>query len=235
MTSRRTAPSRTISRQCACLLCSGCREPTMTGCDAPVCCRGIRLENDRMRTLVLLVLAASAYAQVPNPFYGLSYPELREYLALTDDQLQRIDGANQEYNAWVFAQEERIARVQEELAGETASTALEPLAIGVRYVEIEAICRKVAERRIELAASTNAVLTPAQRTKVEALREAVKLVPVIQQSQSLRLIGGTSIIAGVSIESIVTVSAADRFSRTDGTRIGGVSCSARLAEAVRGL
>ena len=188
-----------------------------------------------MKVIVFLVLAASAYAQVPNPFYGLLYPELREYLALTDDQLQRIDAANQEYNAWVFAQEARIARVQEELAGVTASTALDALAIGVRYVEIEAICRTIAERRIELGATTNAILTPAQRTKVEALREALKLLPVIQQSQALRLMGGTSVVAGVSIESIVTVSAADRFSRTDGARLGGGTCSARLAEVVRGL
>ncbi|MCL5745913.1 MAG: hypothetical protein M1541_18640, partial [Acidobacteria bacterium] len=45
------------------------------------------------------------------------------------------------YNGWSMEKQNRIRQVQSEIADETAKEDLDPGAIGIRYAEIEAICR----------------------------------------------------------------------------------------------
>ncbi|MCZ2078622.1 MAG: hypothetical protein LC130_26960 [Bryobacterales bacterium] len=166
----------------------------------------------------LLALCASAWAQ-PNPFYGVLYPQLQEFLQLTDSQLNAILEANRQYSEWAFEKQRRIADVQREIAEETAKSPLDPMALGVRYAEVETICREVKDRGTELEKASVTVLTDAQKTKLKTLEDALKLFPAITQAQSARLLGGPAVgLGGVQVMGVTTIT--DRFNRTDGLRLG---------------
>jgi hypothetical protein len=78
--------------------------------------------------------------------------------------------------------------VQGEIGEETAKDPLNPGALGVRYAEVEAIRREIAERNKKLIADNLAVLTSAQALKLKALEEALKLVPTSNEAVAVKLI-----------------------------------------------
>ncbi|MCZ2078564.1 MAG: hypothetical protein LC130_26660 [Bryobacterales bacterium] len=183
----------------------------------------MKAERSRRKKLVgfaasVLIAATSGWAQ-PNPFYGVVYSQLQQYLQLTDSQLTAILEANRQYSEWAFEKQRRIADVQREIAEETAKSPLDPMALGVRYAEVETICREVKDRGTELEKANVNLLTDAQKTKLKTLDDALKLFPAITQAQSARLLGGPAVgLGGVQIMGITMIT--DRFNRTDGLRLG---------------
>jgi hypothetical protein len=167
----------------------------------------------------LLLIGASAWAQ-PNPFYGvLPHQQLQEFLQLTDSQVNAILEANRQYSEWAFEKQRRIADVQREIAEETAKSPLDPMALGVRYAEVETICREVMDRVTELEKANVNLLTDAQKAKLKTLEDALRLFPAITQAQSARLLGGPAVgLGGVQAIGMTTIT--DRFNRTDGVRLG---------------
>ncbi|MBM3757197.1 MAG: hypothetical protein FJW38_24840 [Acidobacteria bacterium] len=144
-----------------------------------------------MRLSIILLLAVSAAAQPPiviPPGRIDPYFQLREYLQLTNDQFTRITRNNNEFNEWVIGKQRRMAQVQEEIAEETACEVLVAGALGIRYAEIEGIRRHIAERRKELSALNQAVLTDAQKVKFKTLEEAIKLDPIINGARAANLL-----------------------------------------------
>lgn len=78
--------------------------------------------------------------------------------------------------------------MQGEIAEETAKDALNPMALGVRYVEVETICREMkAQAAVSLKRNLDA-LTSAQKAKLQVLQDAIKLAPVISDAQSGNLL-----------------------------------------------
>ena len=71
--------------------------------------------------------------------------QLKQFLQLTDSQLQTILMNNDEYNRWSSEKQNRIFQVQTGIFEETVKSLLDANAIGVRYVEIETICREMTE------------------------------------------------------------------------------------------
>ena len=127
---------------------------------------------------------------------------IREYLALTETQMVKISDQNNEFARWSAGRSQRMYEVQFEIGVETAREPLDPAGLGVRYAEVEAIRREIAERSKKLVVENVAVLTPAQVTKLKALEEAMKLVPVNNEAQSVSLLpdscsGATGVLAGV--------------------------------------
>lgn len=137
---------------------------------------------------IALCAAASVWGQVGLiPAFG--FPEqLRTYLALTADQVAKIEAQNDAFARWSAERSQRMFAVQMEIAIETARSPLDPAALGVRYAEVEAIRREIAEREKELLPANVAVLTPAQVTKLKALEEAMKLVSTGTAAQTVRLL-----------------------------------------------
>ena len=147
-----------------------------------------------MRYLFLcLFVAGSLWGQVgtlpvsrpiPSPFYG----EIRTYLALTDEQVAKMQNQINDYSRWALQRQRRMTEVQLEIGLETAKSPLDPAALGVRYAEVEAIRREIAERGAALVPANVAVLTEAQKVKLKALEEALKLASTGDQAKSLKLL-----------------------------------------------
>jgi len=92
--------------------------------------------------LAVLLAAVPAAAQL-RWFEPLV--QLKQFLQLTDSQLQTILMNNDEYNRWSSEKQNRIFQVQTGIFEETVKSLLDANAIGVRYVEIETICREMTE------------------------------------------------------------------------------------------
>ena len=152
--------------------------------------------------LLFLVTIVSVWGQ-PNFFPLFRFPEkLREFLALTEAQAIRISEQNSAFSRWSQPRSQRMFEVQSEIFAETAREPLDPAALGVRYAEVEAIRREIAERNTKLIAETVAVLTPAQAIKLKALEEALKLVSTGGEAQWVKLLtdacsGVTGVFTGV--------------------------------------
>lgn len=114
--------------------------------------------------------------------------EIRTYLALTDEQVAKMQRQIDDYSRWAALRQRRMSEVQLEIAVETAKTPLDPAALGVRYAEVEAIRREIAERGDALVPANVALLTEAQKVKLKALEEALKLVSTGDQAKVLKLL-----------------------------------------------
>ena len=148
--------------------------------------------NIRGTLVVLFVLAAPAVAQIirePFPRGGIS-PALQSYLELSRDQvtaIQRLNGASAQFQSEKLR---RSLQVQLEIGQETAKTPLDAMALGVRYLELEAIRREVATDDEKTYAEIQKVLNEAQKTKVRALVAAMQLQGVICEAQAQNILPG---------------------------------------------
>src|SRR4051794_10827771 len=103
---------------------------------------------------VLLTLTAGL-AQIVGVITDFP-PQLKTYLELTDDQVTSIKKANTDLNTFRGTKLQRQFQVQAELAQETSKQTPDPMAIGLRYVEFEAIRRELqAEQQKTASAARN--------------------------------------------------------------------------------
>jgi hypothetical protein len=135
-----------------------------------------------MMTLMLKVFAAVlltlpiASAQI-TPIFVDFPPQLKSFLELTDDQVTAIKKANTDLNEFRSTKLQRQFQVQMELAQETAKQTPDPMAMGLRYVELEAIRRELQAEQQKTATAVQNLLTAPQKTKVAALQQAFQLYP----------------------------------------------------------
>jgi len=140
---------------------------------------------------VFLLSAASVWAQ-PTPNFRQPLELVKQFLQLTDSQLQMILASNDDYNRFVYEKQSRIWQVQMEIGEETAREPLDPAALGIRYAEIEAICRLMKDRAEKLQTRNRDVLNPDQKSKLKVLEDALKLGPVILDAQFGNRMGDSS-------------------------------------------
>ena len=118
---------------------------------------------------------------------GGSYPRAKRYLGLTTDQVERL----QQNQTQVYSGNEitRMKTVVAEIYQETRKETLDEMALGVRFAEVEALRRKMGEDTARLIALNREVLTPAQKVKLDALIEAMRLMETTKDARSLNLMG----------------------------------------------
>jgi hypothetical protein len=127
-------------------------------------------------------------AQRPD-LIGVIIPSpLSSYLELTSSQMTQLDLNWRDFNRVVSERQERIYQVQSEIRDETSKSPLNPGALGIRYAEIESICRNARDEAAATQKRNLALLTDPQRAKLKALDEASKLLPVINEAHSVGLL-----------------------------------------------
>ena len=140
------------------------------------------------RRILLLFLASTLglFAQgriIGTPFFRALPPELRQYLALTDTQADAVTKLFDDNQLLVSEKSRRMAQVQSEIAEELNKDPLDPMSIGVRYAEIEAIRRGLDAESKRMRVAVRAVLTDPQKVKLKTLEEARKLSPTISAAE----------------------------------------------------
>jgi hypothetical protein len=136
-------------------------------------------------SLSLLILSCiSAQAQIinPGPDPQAPFQQVKGYLGLTDAQVSQIVLNLNDYGRLVSQRQQRMYQVQSEIQQETAKSPLDPAALGIRYAEIETICRNVKDEAIAAQNRNLTVLTDAQKVKLKVLEDASKLFPIIMEA-----------------------------------------------------
>ena len=134
--------------------------------------------------LLLCLFGFAAAAQQTTPWY---FESLRTYLTLTQAQIDRITANNKAYDDLVEERQGRIFGLQLEINVETEKENVDPLALGTRYADIESQCRFLDAEASRVLQRNREVLTEAQRAKLDAFEEVLKLLPTINEAQSARL------------------------------------------------
>ena len=146
-----------------------------------------------IRFLPLFLLAASLGAQIPGPqppgFVGPSFPAaIRLFLDLSDSQVQTIQQQNADLGRFAAGKSIRASQVQQEIAQETARPGLDPLALGLRYTELEVIRRELQDEFRRTRDRIRQALTEPQRAKLASLEAIFKLVPIYSEAASVNLV-----------------------------------------------
>lgn len=135
--------------------------------------------------LLSVVLAGAALAQVMPPVMQppiIGGPEpslaLRQYLDLTNEQVSSIIRLRGDLNRFQSEKLRRQLQVNLEMSQELRRETLDPMAIGVRHVELEAIRREIDAEQARVARDVQALLTAAQRTRVQALHDVLRTYPL---------------------------------------------------------
>ena len=139
------------------------------------------------------LLALSALPQTttfPSPQQPLS--QVQQFLGLTDSQVSAILQNNNDYNSFSFQQQQTIQHAQSQIAVETAKDQLDPLAIGTLYAGIESACRDLRDKAAAVQQQNVSLLSDAQKSKLNMLNDAMKLIPTISEAQSGNLLGSTN-------------------------------------------
>jgi hypothetical protein len=138
--------------------------------------------------VVFLLMLTPLMAQLPGRVVPFP-PALQAYLELSASQVNAIvllNGASQQF---VSEKLRRSVQVQIEIAQETTKPTLDAMALGLRYVELEAIRREIAADQQKTYSEVQKVLTEPQKTKVQALVAAMRMQGLICEAQSQHIIG----------------------------------------------
>ncbi|HEU0142064.1 MAG TPA: hypothetical protein VFQ79_20240 [Bryobacteraceae bacterium] len=142
---------------------------------------------------ILLCFASLMFSQTQGgPVTGILSPvfppTLRQYLELTDAQVSGIQAANNQYAQASQAKMARYVQVQQEISEWIAKEPLDAMAIGLRYVEQEAIRRQLQDEMKKTQAAVANLLNDAQKAKLKVLEESVRLQPLVQLAQCENLL-----------------------------------------------
>ena len=115
-----------------------------------------------LRWIIALTVACCAFGQQLTP-------SLIEFLDLTAAQITRLRQSAAEFNKLHGEKSQRYQQVSRELDEETAREVLDPLGLGQRYVEQEAICRELRGAYQQNFDRNLTILTEAQKAKLKTL------------------------------------------------------------------
>lgn len=139
--------------------------------------------------VVFFTVMAAGLAQMPGPGPSALFPAgLKQYLALTDPQIEAILRANSDDLRYQAGKQLRVAQVQREIAEETARDTVDPMALGLRYMELESIRRELRDSLTRTQQAVVAVLNDTQKQKLKTLEDAAKLQSVISEARCENLL-----------------------------------------------
>lgn len=146
-----------------------------------------------MRPLIVTLAACAALlAQTSPPGQPMPGPALPptlvQYLELTPEQVRLIVQKNAEFQRFVTEKNRRATQVRSEIAAETRKQTLDPMALGLRYMELELIRREINAAEDNLRAELRKALTAQQVNRLAALEAAMELVPLYNQAGAVRLV-----------------------------------------------
>ncbi|MGH9658711.1 MAG: hypothetical protein ACRD96_09215 [Bryobacteraceae bacterium] len=144
--------------------------------------------------LVTSVMCASAQLLPPVQVFPA---ELRQFLELSEAQVGSISALNAEFGRFTILKQLRIAQVQAEIAEETRKESPDAAALGVRYLELEAIRRHLVDEQARVREGVRAVLNDAQRVKLRVLEDARNLAPRIAEAECVNLLNPSLELLGV--------------------------------------
>ena len=113
---------------------------------------------------------------------------IEAFLLLTPVQKEGLTRNEQALVQWRQPRYERQIEVNSEILEEKKKDPVDPIALGLRYAEIEAIRREIAEREAAVLTANVQLLTEAQRLRLRTLEEARRLRSTVDEAECARLL-----------------------------------------------
>ena len=123
-----------------------------------------------------------------NPMMKPKFDHIKEYLGLTDANLQAVQQAISKNQNNLAGLHEQFAAKQKTVQTLLESGSSEASVIGKAVLEADAVRKQIRKESEGLRAAVLAVLTDAQKAKLNALEEAAKLRPAIEEAHGLFLL-----------------------------------------------
>ncbi len=153
-----------------------------------------------MKTMWILPLALTvcAAAQVPGGIRHKalsheidapkSYERIRSFLALTDGQLQQLQQIQQQAGASIEALLASSEQKEQALRSALSAASPDAGAVGRAVLDTQTGHKQAQQIRETARQNAIAVLTPDQRQKLQALSDAMALVPAAHEAGGLGLL-----------------------------------------------
>lgn len=138
--------------------------------------------------LALSVLGPAAAQGPGDPVPGRLWPQLTKYLELTSQQILELGRIELEWQRFLATRTRRVAQVEREIRQATLAEVVDPLALGVRYMELEAICRESRDTERRIGEQARKVLDAQQTARLATLEQAYRLLPVIAEANAAHLL-----------------------------------------------
>ena len=147
-----------------------------------------------LRIIALLAWAVAGFAQGPaGPGFPLGPPQpgtdlVKAFLTLTDSQIQGLQQLRTQTGDALQSIHQEIQQKQTTLQEQLSKGSTDAAALGKLLLDIEALRKRVTQTEETLHNQALGTLTAAQKAKLTALEDAVKLQPVIGQAAGLQLL-----------------------------------------------
>jgi hypothetical protein len=140
----------------------------------------------RFSAFLLASSLTLSYAQT-----GLSggvAPELVRYLQLSPSQGVAINQLVADWTNTLQTESARAELIRGQISSETGKSQPDPATLGSYYVQLESICRRATSERADLTQRTRAVLSTDQLSRLQALDDALQLMPRVIEAQRVGLL-----------------------------------------------
>lgn len=116
-------------------------------------------------------------------------PVVKEYLELTDEQVQKLAELLRQTELKIRALHEEIAELERQLKEQMALPNPSPSIVGELVIKIRNLREEIAKvREAAIEQFIKTILTPAQKAKLAELQAAANLMPTVQVFLSMGLI-----------------------------------------------
>lgn len=137
------------------------------------------------------------------------FPQLTKYLNLTTDQVVELAKIEVRWQQYLNAKTRRVGAVDGEIREITQAHSVDAPALGVRYAELEAICREARDTDGKLQVEARKILTDPQRVKLAGLEQAYALLPVVGEADAAHLMDAP--MPGLNMTAIAGVAATKAY------------------------
>lgn len=131
---------------------------------------------------IFLLFAAAALSQTAVYYPPIS-DQLKSYLQLDGSQIEKITAINLDYARFVGDRSQRQVQLLTEIGAETAKSTVDPMALGVRYTEMESLRREVKDETTKVRTRVVALLSDSQKALLSVLDQAMRLQAQIYDAQ----------------------------------------------------
>ena len=138
--------------------------------------------------IVFLFCASGVSAQGLN-FPKDSFPNLQRVLNLSDSQWGDVSRLQSTHQQFLGEKSRRLGQVNRELDEERLRPQPDPMALGVRYFEIAAICQASTSSYTTYKVGLRKLLNPQQQSQLTQMETYKNQLPAIGEAQSLSLLG----------------------------------------------
>ncbi|MGQ9915913.1 MAG: hypothetical protein ACUVS7_00715 [Bryobacteraceae bacterium] len=139
--------------------------------------------------LAALAAALPLCAQMPGDAAPIrAWPGLVKFLELTSNQILALGRIELEWQRYLAGKARRAAEVEKGIREATLAEVVDPMALGLRYMELEAICRESRDQDRRTRELARKVLNDTQLARIAALEQAYRLLPLVAQADAAHLV-----------------------------------------------